>query len=156
MAGSLQSSRRGTDTMNQDQGEHWRMLDHPADILIEVWGDTLEELFVHGAEAFGCLVGESGPEETEEEVGVEAHGETEADLMIDWLRELLFLHETRRLVPTGARITELTSTDLRGQVSVRRLRPDEVPPYEIKAVTYHGVFVDRTDQRYQTRVLFDV
>jgi SHS2 domain-containing protein len=132
------------------------MLDHPADVRIEVRGGTIEELFANAAQAFGQIVGDREDIEPEEKIEVEARAETLEDLMVDWLRELLFLHETRQLVPVSARIIELGSKRLRAKVFVRTLAPDEVPPYEIKAVTYHGLSVDRTDEGYVTKILFDI
>ena len=142
--------------MKQEREPPWRMLDHPADVRIEVRGETLEDLFANAAQAFGHIVGERDDIEADEEIEVEAQAETVEDLVVDWLRELLFLHETRQIVPVRARIIELAPKRLRATVSVRTLAPEEVPPYEIKAVTYHGLSVDRTDEGYVTRVLFDI
>ena len=142
--------------MTPHQHHPWRMLDHPADVRIEVWGETLEELFANVAQAFGTIVSERDDIGTEREIEVEAHAETIEDLVVDWLRELLFAHETTQFVPILAKVLELTPNRLKARVSGRILQPDEVPPYEIKAVTYHGLSVDRAPQGYVTRILFDV
>ena len=63
-------------------------------------------------------------------------------LLADWLRELLYLHEVHGLDYAGACFTELTETRLRADVELERASPS--PIREIKGVTYHGLEAART------------
>ncbi len=137
-----------------DQG--WRHLEHTADIRLEVVGETLEELFLNAARGFTRLTAEPLEAESSEEVDVRLEAETVDDLLVDWLRELLFLNQTEGFVFLDAQEMELTGASFKARLLGRKLAADELPPFEIKAVTYHDMSVERTAQGYVTRIVFDI
>jgi SHS2 domain-containing protein len=140
----------------------YRQLDHTGDIGIEAEAPDEASLYACCAAAlFGILAGDSKVE-PRESITVEASGEDRAHLLVRWLGELLYLHETARwifgefdVVPGeapggGFRI----SARLRGErfdPSRHRLRTG------IKAVTHHQAAVTRLqDGTWRARVIFDI
>jgi len=123
---------------------------------MEVEGASLGELFVNAAEGLRGLISEPRDAAPESELDLALEADTTEDLLVDWLRELLFLHEVQELVPVHAEILNLSPTSLKARVFFRKREPEEIPPFEIKAVTYHGLCIERTDQGYVTRIVFDV
>lgn len=134
----------------------WRLLEHTADIRLEVRGATIEDLFVNAALGLAALLAEYREVEPHREEDLLLEAETIDDLLVDWLRELLYLHETTGFVFLHAAGLELTGTAVKARVLGREMDPEEVPPSVIKAVTYHDVSVERTDRGYVTRVVFDI
>jgi SHS2 domain-containing protein len=134
----------------------WRLLEHTADIRLEVVGGTIEDLFVNAAKGFAELVSEPRDVAPYVELDLRLQAEVIDDLLVDWLRELLFLHETRGFVFVQPEFFELAGTTLRTRFLGRELEDDEVPRFDVKAVTYHDVSVDRTDQGYVSRIVFDI
>lgn len=60
------------------------------------------------------------------------------ELLVHWLRELLFLHETQSFVYTGARITRL---DPALCAEVRGVRASAPGLRELKGITYHELLI---------------
>lgn len=76
-----------------------------------------------------------------------------AELLAQWLRELLFLYEVEGFAYRDAAFEALSERGLRatvfGQPATRAIR-------EIKGVTYHDLAVRQTDGAWRARVIFDV
>jgi protein archease len=134
----------------------WRLLEHTADIRMEVQGSSLGKLFLNAARGFTSLLatGLGGLPDTELELNLKADNVEE--LLVEWLRELLFRHETRGFILISAEIEDVSHTSLRANLSGRTRGPDEEPEIEIKAVTYHGLSVQKNDAGYAVTIVFDI
>lgn len=141
-------------------------LDHTADVGMDVEADSLEELLHRSALGMLALLrGEeeqpAGRAETRAspsegvEAGPELDLETKSgpELMRQWLRELLLLHEVEHRDYTGFTSRLLEPWALR---CVVRVRPGGHAVREIKGVTYHDLQVERRGDRWHARVIFDV
>jgi len=142
----------------------YRQLDHPADLMIEVVGKGREGLFVSAGEALtDILVGiERVGEEANEGFGtmeVTAAGETLEELLVDWLRELLYLFDVKGWIFSAFEIVELTKNSLRAMCSgeIFDIERHGIKT-EIKAVTYHGLEIVIDEERGDCTavILFDV
>ncbi len=140
-------------------------IEHTADEGIEWSAESLEGLFETGAGAFAELVaGEAGEPEEDLERTVEVAGTDLPDLMVRFLHELLFLFETRSEIYPAVEVRQVEArsggNEARLTATLKGRRFDAVKEeggLVIKAVTYHGLLVEReTDRTWRARVLFDV
>ncbi len=138
-------------------GTPYRLIDHTADFGIRVFGPDLPGLFANAAHAVFDLIAETDHPAGAESVEVAAAGDDWPDLMVDWLREVLYLWNGRELL--------LARTEIRILEPYRvaaRLRADPYEPdrhrlkNEIKAVTYHGIAVGPAGNGWEARVILDV
>ena len=74
-------------------------------------------------------------------------------LLVNWLNELLYLHETRREAYSDFAITELSSQRMLAAVTGA---PCTEAQMLIKAATYHGLSIAPTRSGYKATILFDV
>lgn len=134
----------------------YELFDHTADIGLRVTADDLDRLFADAAAGLFAVIAEEvearGTEATLEfrlSAGCPEH------LLVDWLSELLYVFEVRGLL--------LHSFDVRA--TERRLRATALsrPPdagdrllREVKAVTYHGLRVERTPTGWMAEVILDI
>jgi SHS2 domain-containing protein len=134
----------------------WTLLDHTADIRMAVHGSSLEELFLNAARGFTSLLTREtrGLPDTDLEFRLEA--DSTEELLVDWLRELLFHHETRGFILVSADIEELSDITLRAKLAGRTRGPEEEPEIEIKAVTYHRLSIQKNDTGYAVTIVFDI
>jgi SHS2 domain-containing protein len=134
----------------------WRLLEHTADIRMEVHGSSLGELFLNAARGFtNLLAPESGGlPDTDLEFSLKA--DSTEDLLVDWLRELLFHHETQGFLFISAEIEEISNTTLKVKLAGRTRGPEEEPEIEIKAVTYHQLSIQKNDAGYAVTIVFDI
>ncbi|MCI0433566.1 MAG: archease [Gemmatimonadetes bacterium] len=137
-----------------------RALDHTADVGFDVVAGTLETLFTAAARAlFMAILGDEDDETGAEDHGartvvVECTAADTAELLVAWLRELLWLHQDQNLVFRDARYERLGEHEVRAHVvMVVAGRP---PVREIKGVTYHDLDVRWIDGRAHARIILDV
>lgn len=142
-------------------------LDHTADVGIVVDAGSLDALFHRAALGMLALLrGEDddrlGPTAAaatrsrsrgDESVEIALSGAGLAELLAGWLRELLFLHETKQRDYVGSEFQRLDATALRARV---RTEPGRGAVREIKGVTYHELAVERAGSGWSAQVIFDV
>lgn len=137
-----------------------RPIDHVGDIGIEVSAGSLEELFTRAAAGMIALTRER-PERGPPAAGaapmtreVEGAAGDVAELLVTWLRELLYLQEADGFSYASAEFPALDEHRFRARVRGRRAPRRALR--EIKGVTYHGLDVARRGDAWQARVIFDV
>ena len=84
-------------------------------------------------------------------------GDDPADLMVNYLRELLYLWTGNEKLVKLIDIVDISDTAVSARVSTDRYQPERHEIlHEIKAVTYHQIEVSRTADGWQATVVFDV
>jgi len=127
-------------------------ISHTADWSARVWAADLPSLFIEAARAMNFLSGTvtgTGPRVTRT---FEAEGPDPESLFVAFLSELLYEQEQENLafdrwdlrvanqwVKVEMEGTEITSSDK-----------------AIKAVTYHNLKIEKTNEGFETTIVFDV
>ena len=145
--------------MNKNQQKtntSWKLLDHTADIMIEVWGSSLEDLFLNAAEAMTTVLVPCADVPRERELDVVLEADAAEELLVSWLREILFHVQTRGLILVRAEMDDLSDTALKAKLHFGTSGPECEPEFEIKAVTYHGLSIQEQDGIYSARIVFDI
>jgi len=138
-----------------------RELDHTADVGIAVRAASRAQLFRRAAAgAFALVYGDepgtsaSSPGRPVGEWRVSLEASDLPGLLVRWLRELLYIHETEGARYHDASFEELTDTRLDAHVHATGA---PLPPVrEIKGVTYHRLEVAHEPEGWSATVVFDV
>lgn len=135
----------------------YRRFDHTADIGVRIFGETLKSLFEHGAEALFSLISGGGSAEKSEIVTLAIAGDTLEDLFMNWMKRLLFEFNGNERLIIRAVILSLSENALEAELWVVPFDPriHEIQN-EIKAVTYHGLIVEKRGEGWFAQVVFDV
>lgn len=135
----------------------YEFIEHTADLGFKAYGENLEKLFVHAAEAFfeALVAPESIKEMIERSIVVEA--DALDDLMVSWLSEFLYLYDTERLVFNSFQIKRIDHNKLEAMARGEVLDParHEIKT-GIKAVTYHQLYVKEREGGWEAQVIFDI
>jgi len=136
----------------------YKLIDHTADLGIEVTGRTKRELFTNAALSLMDIVVErKGTPSGGKEKALTVEGSDPADLLINFLREILYIFNGKAMIVEDCNIQECSNQRL---VAKLRVEPYNKEKYsiktELKAVTYHGLRVERTKSGWKVRVIFDV
>ncbi len=117
-------------------------IEHTADVGIRAYGKTASEIFAHAAEGMFSLIADPTEVEPKGEVEVRLAADDLPKLLVAWLSELLFLHETQRLLFCKFKV-RVRGTSLRAEAWGEAIdkRRHELK-LAIKAVTYHRLSVD--------------
>ena len=144
--------------MKRDDQNVYRLFDHTADLGMEIYGEDPRALFTNAAMAlFDVLVlplaeGNACGEGED----IEVTGEDWPDLMVNWLRELLYLWAGRQLLLVKLHIDTIEETRICAHLETCDFDPRRhLIEKEIKAVTYHQVETGPHGGRWRARVIFD-
>jgi len=135
----------------------FELREHTADIALYVWGATAEALFAAAAEGLYAAIGQlrrAGPPEPME---IALSAPDQADLLGDFLAELLFHFETRHVRLIEVRFTELGETQLRatGRFEAIDLAASQLDR-EVKAVTRHNLRITTGQHPFETTIILDI
>ena len=135
----------------------WRHLAHTADSGAEIQAADLSGLFQDAAAALQALVIEDAPVQPRESLRVQLSAPDLPSLLVEWLSELLFLIDARGFLAAEFDFHRLEPTALEAEIRGEHLDPERHGEgREVKAVTWHGLSVERRDQVWVARVLFDL
>ncbi len=117
-------------------------IEHTADVGIRAYGKTASELFAAAAEGLFSLIADPAKVEPKGEVEIRLAAEDLPQLLVAWLSELLFLHETQHLLFSKFEV-HIRGASLRAHAWGETIdkRKHELK-LAIKAVTYHRLSVD--------------
>lgn len=132
----------------------YEILPHTAEVGIRSWGSSLAEAFEQAAWGLADILGATASGAGEART-IRASGSDEGALLVDFLNELLFVHESEEVAFSGIRIARLSETDLEAEVTVVPLSGEPVGT-AVKAATYHQLAVDRRPSGVEARVYLDV
>jgi len=135
----------------------YKLIDHTADFGIEVTGADQKILFVNTALAMFDLITNSSILIGKNESGLRIQGSDTCDLMVNWLRELLYLWNGEKMLVKVADIHSISEKKLSATITYDLFDPDihEIKN-EIKAVTYHKIKVEQKSECWISNVIFDV
>lgn len=133
------------------------LLDHTADLGIEISGDDPEDLFKRAGKAFLHLIFGDICIQGTDIMEISLSGDDLPDLMVRWLTEILYILEGEHLVTTDIHIDLLSPTTIKARLGVTPFDPlkHEIQR-EIKAITYHQIEVTQKDLAWKARVIFDL
>jgi SHS2 domain-containing protein len=138
---------------------NYKFFDHTADIGVEVTGRTRKDLFVNVAEALVDVMIESktGRKAAKRQKRIMVEGTDVADLLINFLRELLYLFNGEQFVVNSCEIIQFTDKELQARLTGESFYSKKhLIKTEIKAVTYSGAKVEKIKAGWRARVIFDV
>jgi SHS2 domain-containing protein len=135
----------------------WQLLDHTADLGMDVEGSSLEEVFACAGRAIFELMAELDAVEIRVSRDLVVEGTDLADLWVNFLREALYLWSGESLLIKEVQIRQISDTALEATLSGEAYDSGRhVLNMEIKAATYHQAEVVRTPKGWKGRVIFDV
>ncbi|MFH1093989.1 MAG: archease [Candidatus Omnitrophota bacterium] len=141
----------------------YKIIEHTADIGIEVRADDLAGLFGKAADAMFDIIVEVSHKSKKtnlvnancKSIRIKLKAENLEELFVDWLSELLYLYSVKELVFVGFKINKIEETSIEAVAFGEGIAGYKVKT-EIKAVTYHELEVKRTASGWQAKVIFDV
>ncbi|MCX7917607.1 MAG: archease [bacterium] len=132
-----------------------KIINHTADIGIEVYGKTIEEIFENSLNGLYRIIGvKSNGYEKEIEINVCAD-EIEG-LLVKFLNELIYYIETQKIAGKIIKI-KIDSKENRYNLYAKlKMGKIEKITKEVKATTYHNLKLEKINDGYKTSIIFDL
>jgi SHS2 domain-containing protein len=135
----------------------FEILEHPADVGFLAFGETLAEMFANAALAMITLACDPETIRETEQRKIEATGEDVESLLFAWLAEILAVMDAERLVLRRVSVAFLDEGRVRGVAHGEKMdRERHRTGVAIKAVTFHQLAVENTDDGWRARVFLDL
>ena len=137
--------------------KRYRLIDHTADMGIIAYGRDEKELFANIAFALFDNITDLKAVQENETVGIEVKGMGWEELLLNWLRELLYLQQVKDYIFKRFELRELKENHLVGEANGEKFNPQRHRmKLEVKAATYHQLQVRKNENGWQAQVIFDV
>ncbi len=139
-------------------GNDYILLDHTADLALQVEGSNLNTLFENAGMALMHVLVGGGTSAQPLSTQIAVSGQDLSDVLVRWLGEILYLFVGDGRVVTSIRLRHASPERLEATVDCVPFDPEghEVRT-EVKGVTYHQAEVSRESSgRWTARVILDV
>ena len=133
----------------------YELIDHTADVGVKAYGSSVSEAFSNAAKAMFDLMTDESEIDEIGEFTIELDAPDLEQLLVDWLSELLYIHDVDGLVFSRFEIS-LNKTHLSAKIFGESFNINKHKiGIEIKAVTYHMLTVQENTPVF-VQVLFDI
>lgn len=135
----------------------YKITDHTADFGMHVFGSDLQDLFTNAGHALYDVITDVERLKGIDMYEIHVTGDDWPDLMVNWLREMLFFWTGKELLVKKVTVLSISEYELTASVSADPYNPDHhIIKDEIKAVTYHQIQVNRGEAGWDSKIIFDV
>jgi len=137
--------------------KRFEVLDHTADIGLIVHGGDLKALFENAGEAFFHLITDLRKVKPRIERRINIAGESLERLMVDWINELLYLHDVENFLFKEFEVESVGEDGLKAVVKGEPFQEGtHVIKTEVKAATYHRIEVRKEKGRWRAQIILDL
>ncbi len=133
----------------------YRTLEHTADIRLRIYGNTIRQLFQNAVYALTDTLTDARRVKSRRFLRIRLRGDSPEHLLVLLLKEVLFLSEARRFLTRRLVVERFGDTILQGRLCGERARDHRLKT-ELKAVTYHGLKIEKKRGRWTAEVVVDV
>lgn len=135
----------------------FRILEHPSDVGLEVWGPDLVEVFRQAAQGLISIIIDPVSVGNRDRRTLTIEGSDSENLLVRWLSEILYIYDGEGFLVSDVEITRMHECSLeatlkgeRVDARGRQFRTD------VKAVTYHQLKIELANNVWTARVFLDI
>jgi SHS2 domain-containing protein len=135
----------------------YRVTTRQSELAVKVLGNSQANLFMNSAFALFDLMIDMDKVEVKERLPLDLEGVDRDDLLVNWLRELLYLYQGGGYLLREFHIREVKDTMMRAEVCGEKIDPDrhEIRK-EISAVAFHKSRMQQTGDQWTAQVIFEI
>jgi len=135
----------------------YRTVSRASDLAVKIFGKSQAELFANSAFALFDLMTDVDKVELRDHLPLEVEGVDRDDLMVNWMRELLYLYQGSGYLLKEFAVREVRDNYIRGQVSGEKFDPDRHEMRrEIRAVVPHQSRMEKTGEQWTAQVVLEL
>jgi len=135
----------------------YEIIDHPSDIGIIARGRTKKEAFENAAFGMMDMMFDLSKVKPKETIKIKVEGEDIQSLLVNWLNELIYLSDAKRIMFSSYEILSFGDKMLEALVAGEKIgtAKHKVKLY-IKAATYNQIDIVKIKSGYSIKIIFDV
>ncbi len=135
----------------------YRLMTRQSALAVKVVGNSQADLFANSAFALFDVMTDVDKIEIKEHLPLEVEGVDRDDLMVNWMRELLYLYQGSGYLLREFQVREVKDTLVKADVCGEKIDPDrhEIKK-EVAAVAYHQSRIEKTGNQWTAQLVFEV
>ena len=135
----------------------YRVTTRQSELAVKVMGGSQADLFANSAFALFDVLLDVEKIEIKERLPLEVEGADRDDLLVNWMRELLYLYQGSGYLLKEFLIREVKDTSVKAEVCGEKIDPDRHEiKQEIAAVAYHQSRMTKTGNQWTAQLIFEV
>src|ERR671925_1651827 len=142
--------------MIMDNQKKYRITKRQSELAVRVVGSSQADLFANSAFALFDVMTDIDKIEVKDRLPLEVEGADRDDLMVNWMRELLYLYQGSRYPLKEFNIHEVRDTLVKAEVCGEKIDPDRHEiRQEIGSVAFHKSRMEKTGNQWTAQVIFE-
>ncbi len=135
----------------------YRLMTRQSELAVKVVGNSQADLFANSGFALFDVMTNVEKIEIKERLPLEVEGVDRDDLMVNWMRELLYLYQGSGYLLREFQVREVKDTLVKADVCGEKIDPDrhEIKK-EVSAVAYHQSRMEKTGNQWTAQLVFEV
>lgn len=140
-----------------DTQNKYRITKHQNELAVRITGNSQADLFVNSGSALFDVMAAVDKVEAKERLPLVVEGADRDELMVNWLRELLYLYQSGGYLLREFKITEIKDTAVKAEVGGEKIDPDRHEiKQEIATVAEHKSRMQKTGNQWVAQVIFEL
>ena len=140
-----------------EKEKKYRLTTRQSELAVKVTGGSQADLFANSAFALFDVISDVEKIEVKERLPLEVEGADRDDLLVNWMRELLYLYQGSGYLLKEFLIREVKDTSVKAEVCGEKAEPDRHEiKQEIAAVAYHQSRMTKTGNQWTAQLIFEV
>lgn len=135
----------------------YRLTRRQSELAVRITGGSQADLFANSAFALFDVMADVSKIEIKERMNLEVEGTDRDDLMVNWMRELLYLYQGSGYLLGEFNIREVSDTLVKAEVCGEKIDPDRHEiKQEIGSVAFHKSRMEKTGNQWTAQVIFEL
>ena len=135
----------------------YRITTRQSELAVKITGNSQADLFAKSAFALFDVMLDVDKIEIKERLPLEVEGADRDDLMVNWMRELLYLYQGGGYLLKEFAIREVKDTLVKAEVCGEKIDPDRHEiKQEIVGVAYNQSRMTKTGNQWTAQLIFEV
>ena len=140
-----------------EKEKKYRLTTRQSELAVKVTGGSQADLFANSAFALFDVISDVEKIEIKERLPLEVEGADRDDLLVNWMRELLYLYQGSGYLLKEFVIREVKDTSVKAEVCGEKVDPDRHEiKQEIAAVAYNQSRMTKTGNQWTAQLIFEV
>ena len=137
--------------------KNYRITTHQNELAVRIVGNSQADLFANSGFALFDVMSDIDKIEAAERLSLEVEGSDRDDVMVNWIRELLYLYQGGGYLLKEFKINEVNDISVKAEVAGEKIDPDRHEiKQEIAAVAFHKSRMQKTGNRWIAQVIFEI
>jgi SHS2 domain-containing protein len=137
--------------------DKFKIIDHPSDIGLEAYGKDLGQAFENAALGMFSVMYELSEVRETTSIELEVEAEDKGKLLVDWLSEIIYAIDVKKIIFRRCVVEELSKNDVRAKFYGEPVDLSRHRFYHyIKAATYSQLLVEEKEDGSKIWVIFDI